>query len=68
MKSVEIILKIESSSFSKSLDINVDKLIFVLSKLENNKNLKFKNIKQLEKLMKKYSLYNEVFLTNLNKL
>ena len=68
MKSVEIILKIESSSFSRSIDININKLIFVLSKLENNKNLKFKNIEQLEKLMKKYGLYNEEFLTNLNKL
>lgn len=51
----------------KSYDIEIDKLIFVLSKLENKK-ITFENLKQIEKLMKKYKLYDEHFLKNINKL
>ncbi len=39
----------------------------ILSKLEN-KNIKFESFEQIEKLMKKYKLFDEYFLDNINKL
>jgi len=52
----------------KNIDIDIDKLIKVLSILENNDNLKYENKEQLERLMKKYNLFDEYFLKNVNKL
>ena len=49
-------------------NVKLDKLIYVLSKLENNKNLKYKNQKQIENLMKKHNLFDEHFLKNIDKL
>ena len=60
-------IKHKSKDNTESYDIEIDKLIFVLSKLENKK-ITFKNLKQIEKLMKKYKLYDEHFLKNINKL
>lgn len=42
-------------------------LIYVLSRLENRE-LVFENEKQIKTLMKKYSLYDEVFLKSINRL
>ncbi|MBQ8847527.1 MAG: hypothetical protein IJ003_01115 [Candidatus Gastranaerophilales bacterium] len=53
---------------TKNIDIDIDKLIKVLSILENNDNLKYENKEQLERLMKKYNLFDEYFLKNVNKL
>ena len=44
---------------TKNIDIDIDKLIKVLSILENNDNLKYENKEQLERLMKKYNLFDE---------
>lgn len=51
----------------RSYDIEIDKLIFVLSKLEN-KEIIFESPEQIKKLMKKYKLLDEYFLKNINKL
>ena len=64
------IVKIEyrTKKAIKKYDIEIDKLIYVLSKLENDNNLKYKSQKQIENLMKKYDLFNEHFLKNANKI
>ena len=50
----------------KTYGVEVDKLVYTLNILENNKiNSKEEN---LRKLLDKYELYDEVFLTNVNKL
>ena len=64
------IVKIEyrTAKAIKKYDIEIDKLIYVLSKLENDSKLKYQNQEQIEKLMKKYDLFNEYFLKNINKI
>lgn len=47
-------------------DVEIKKLVYILSKLENNNNLKYENQKQIENLMKKYGLFDEYFLKNIN--
>lgn len=50
----------------KTYGVEVDKLVYTLNILENSKiNSKEEN---LRKLLDKYELYDEVFLTNVNKL
>ncbi|MBR3604642.1 MAG: hypothetical protein IKL52_01275 [Candidatus Gastranaerophilales bacterium] len=63
------IIKIEHQSRNKieSYDIEIEKILFVLSKLEN-KEIKFESFEQIKKLMKKYKLFDEYFLKNINKL
>lgn len=66
MNSIKI--KYKTPISTRFFNIKLDKLIYVLSKLENNNNLKFENQKQIETLMKKYNLFDEYFLENINKL
>ena len=47
--------------------LDKNKLIFILSKLENRNLDKISN-KEILKLFEKYDLYNEIFLANLNKI
>jgi hypothetical protein len=63
------IIKIEHRFENKieSYDIEIEKILFVLSKLEN-KEIKFESFEQIKKLMKKYKLFDEYFLKNINKL
>lgn len=61
-------INLDSSKTSQVFDIEIDKLIYVLQKLESNDTLKFENQKQIEDLMNKYGLFDEHFLKNLNKL
>lgn len=49
---------------NKEYEINKEKLLYVLEKLECSK-VENKNI---EKLMKKFNLFDEYFLENLNRL
>ena len=51
----------------ESYDIEIEKILFVLSKLEN-KEINFESLEQIKKLMKKYKLFDEYFLKNINKL
>ena len=53
---------------AKEFNIKIEKLIYVLSKLENNNNLKYENQEQIENLMEKYELFDEYFLNNINKI
>ena len=66
MESIKI--SFSSADTMQVFNVELDKLIYILSKLENNKNLKYKNQEQIENLMKKHSLYDEHFLKNINKL
>jgi len=61
-------IKHETSNSQETFDIEIKKLIYVLSKLENNKDLKFENQEQIEALMKKHNLLDEHFLKNINNL
>lgn len=65
MKTIKI--KYQSGNKVINYDIKIDKILFILSKLEN-KNIKFESFEQIEKLMKKYKLFDEYFLDNINKL
>lgn len=64
------ILKIKhgTKDVAKFFDIKIDKLIYVLSKLESNDDLQFESQEQIEALMKKHGLFDEYFLANVNKL
>lgn len=66
MKPIKI--KYEKPNITQIFEIEVDKLIYVLSRLENNNNLKYENQEQIEDLMKKYNLFDEYFLKNVNRL
>ena len=48
-------------------EIETGKMLFILSKLENKK-VEFQNINQIQKLMKKYRLFDKIFLENISKL
>ena len=52
----------------RNFNVELDKLIYVLSKLENNDKLQFESQEQIEALMKKHGLFDEYFLKNINKL
>lgn len=66
MKIIAISLKTKEGKLVQ--DVDLGKLIFVLSKLENNVNLEFKNEKQIYNLLDKYDLLNEEFLLGVNQL
>lgn len=61
-------IKFSNTDIMQVFDVETDKLIYVLSKLENNDELKFESQEQIEKLMEKYGLFDEYFLKNVNKL
>ena len=52
----------------QEFDVEIKKLLYILSKLENNNDLKYENQEQIEKLMEKYNLFDEYFLKNINKI
>ena len=60
-------IDIKSIDTTRTFEIEIDKLTYVLSKLEG-KNLKYKNQKQILTLLEKYGLFDEYFLENINKL
>ena len=60
-------IKHKTSKTIQDFNIKLDKLIYVLSKLENKK-IKFESQEQIEVLMKKYKLFDEYFLANINNL
>ena len=60
-------ISLKSSKGTKTFDVEIDKLIYVLSRLERKK-LEYKNQKQIETLLEKYDLFDEYFLENINKL
>ena len=59
--------KIEIEFKNKKYYLEKDKLIFVLSKLENHALDKISE-DEIKQLFEKYGLYDEVFLDNLNKI
>ena len=65
MKNIRIELKNQNSI--EYFDVNIDKLIYILSKLENKK-IEYKNQEQIRSLIKKYNLLDKYFLKNINKL
>lgn len=61
-----ITIKLENDNTLKNYEVELEKLLYILSKLENNKTLKFESLAQIEKLIDKYKLYDEDFLSNIN--
>ena len=61
-------INLTNSDTMQVFNIEINKLIHVLSKLENNEDLKYENQKQIEDLMKKHNLFDEHFLKNINNL
>ena len=59
-------IKLEKDNKVEIWQVELDKLIYVLSKLEDDANLKFESLEQIEKLMSKYHLFNEDFLQAIN--
>ena len=59
--------KLSNADTIQVFNIESDKLIYVLSKLEN-KEIEFESQEQIEALMKKHGLFDEYFLENVNKL
>ena len=59
-------IKCRTKKSTESFDIEIDKIIYILSRLENNSKLKYKNQKQVEFLLEKYNLFDEYFLKNVN--
>ena len=52
---------------NKNYDIDVDKLSYIISRLENSQAVKIKNEKEAFKLMKKFKLYDSIFLEGISK-
>lgn len=61
-----ITIKLENDNTLKNYEVELEKLLYILSRLENNKTLKFESLAQIEKLIDKYKLYDEDFLSNIN--
>ena len=60
-------ISLKNSKITKTFDIDIDKLTYVLSRLEGKK-LKYTNQKQIENLLEKYNLFDRYFLENINKI
>lgn len=61
MEKIEVVFK------DRKYLLDKNKLIFILSELEN-RNLDKISDKEILKLFEKYDLYDEIFLANLNKI
>ena len=48
-------------------ELEISKLLFLFSNFENKK-IEFQSFNQIKKLMKKYKLYDKMFLENFSKL
>ena len=66
MDTIEI--EFENKNKTGKIAIEKEKLMYVLSRLENNTNLKLENQEQIINLMKKFDLFDKYFLENINKI
>ena len=53
---------------NKKYEIDFEKFLFVIQKLENNSKLKINNEKEIENYFIKYGLYDVTFLSCINKI